>query len=121
MESAMDTFALCTLLESFEEDKRSDETAAMLATNECQQTRFMLLVRMLTPIIADIRGEIYSRETSGQRTQDEARWFDQYLNHALAAYAAQRGEDMNREIRTRCPCEVNGAVIGVGPSPACPP
>lgn len=117
----MDTFALCTLLESFEEDKRSDETAALLATNECQQTRFTLLVRMITPIIADIRGEIYSRETSGQRTQDEARWFDQYLNHALAAYAAQRGEDTNYETGTRCPCEGNDAVIGSGRACGCSP
>ncbi|TAM98157.1 MAG: hypothetical protein EPN40_06815 [Rhodanobacteraceae bacterium] len=109
------------MLDSFEEDKRSDEMAAMLATNECRQTRFMLLVRMITPIIADIRGEIYARETSGQRTQDEVRRFDQYLNHALAAYAAQLGDDMNRETRTRYPCEGNHTAIGAGPPLECPP
>lgn len=115
MEAAMDTPALCNLLESFEERKRHDEAAAMLATNACRRVRFMLRTRMITPIIADVRGEIYARETREQRTPDEARWFEQYLEHELAACVAQR--DADQPTRTGCPSEGGDAAIGGWPLP----
>lgn len=117
----MDTFTLCNLLESFEEDKRHDEASAMLATNACQQVRFMRLARMIAPVIADIRGEIHAREIREQRTPEEARWLDQRLDHALAAYAAQCDEDVNHRVRKGCPSGNGDTAIGGGSLPGCSP
>ncbi len=91
----MNVATLHYLLESFEEDKRYYNACSPLAQGREQRDEYEHRARMITRLIAQIRGEIFARESPGARAPGEAQGFEDFLQRALKDYPTldQRSSD----------------------------
>jgi hypothetical protein len=91
----MDLLTLYHLLNDLTDEKCHLEATVLLTEDPARQSDLEQRVRHLSPLLAEIRGEILARELPGARSTVTAQEFETHVHRVLKAYASMK--PMHRE------------------------